>query len=195
MLAELNQKILGLTTPYQPCARESLPEIPTTHFPATGNATVDKWQKLYESPNLDIRVRAATALIAQADTPLTLLLSILDQLWHQGLVSSLEKAFLKRRGKDMVEAMLVRLNSPERYLREFDCTVLGNSQDFAATPRLLRMLDDPQLMVRRAAALAIGSLKDVSAIPVLQRELAARQSDDSNVIFALKYALHELGSS
>ncbi len=58
---------------------------------------------------------------------------------------------------------------------------------------LLHMINDPQMMVRRAAGFALSRLKDASAIPELKRQFAARQNDDTNVVWALRTALESLG--
>jgi HEAT repeat protein len=56
--------------------------------------------------------------------------------------------------------LFLRLRSPDSFIREMACEVLGSLGDRAATKHLIEMLNDPYLMVRRAAAFALGSLKD-----------------------------------
>jgi hypothetical protein len=55
------------------------------------------------------------------------------------------------------------------------------------------MIDDPRIMVRRAAGFALAFLKDPSAIPELRRQRAARRNDDVNVVWGLECALQALG--
>ena len=193
LLAQLNQRLLGLSTPHRPRDRESIFTTHASNHPPTGNSNLDKWLTLYSSTNPDIRVRAATALIPRPDVPLPILLDILDNLSYYGLGASTEKALLNRKGSDLVNAMIARLDSTDEFIREVACNVLGRSGDSAATPHLLRMIDDPHLMVRRAAGFALSCLKDSSAIPELKRQFVARQNDDINVVWALRTALEFLG--
>ena len=140
-------------------------------------------------------MRAAIALIARSDVPLTILLDILDTLAHRGLGASTEKVLLNRADVDLPCAMIARLDSPDQFIREVACNVLGRSGDSAATRHLLRMIDDPQMTVRRAAGFALFQLKDASAIPELKRQFAARRNDDTNVVWALQTAMQALGVS
>jgi HEAT repeat protein len=122
-----------------------------------------------------------------------ILLDILDNLSHHGLGASTEKALLKRQDPELLNAMIARLASSNPFIREVACHVLGQSSHSSATPHLLRMIDDPHMMVRRAAGFALSQLKDSSAIPELKRQLAARRNDDTNVVWALQTALETLG--
>lgn len=193
LLAELNQRLLGISTPHETRDREPITAAEAPQQPGTGNARLDKWLSLYQSRNPDVQIRAAKVLIGRADTPLPILLHILDKLSHQGLGAAAERALLHRRGSDLVNAMIARLNSSNEFIRQVACNVLGHSADTAATPHLLRMIDDPHVMVRRAAGFALAHLKDLTAVPGLKRQYAARRDDDINVVWALQTALQSLG--
>jgi HEAT repeat protein len=195
MLAKLNERLLGISTPHHPRSREPIAATQTPHQRTSGNSALDKCLSLYRSANPDIRSRAAGALIARPDVPLTILLDILDNLSHYGLGASTERALLKRQDPELLNAMIARLESPDGFIREVACNFLGRSNSSAATPHLLRMIDDPHMMVRRAAGLALSRLKDSSAIPELKRQFAARRNDDTSVVWALRRALETLGVS
>lgn len=195
ILAQLNERLLGISTQHHRRKHETITAPKTPHLQTSGNSGLDKWLTLYGSANIDIRIRAATALIARSDVPLTILLDILDTLSHHGLGASTEKTLLKRTDVDLLSAMIARLDSPDHFVREVACNVLGRSGDSTATRHLLRMIDDPQMMVRRAAGFALSRLKDPSAIPELTRQFAARRNDDTNVVWALRTALETLGVS
>lgn len=172
---------------------DAIPCSATVQIAPTGNPILDKWLLLYSSRNADVRIRAANALIRRADAPIRVLAEILDQLSCFGLGAAVQKALLKRSGSELMLAMIGRLASRDQFIREVACSVLGRSADPAATPHLLRMLDDPHMMVRRAAGFALAALKDAAAIPELTRQLAARRNDDCNVVAAIEIALRELG--
>jgi len=193
LLAELNQRLLGLSTPHESRNRESVPKTHDSHQRRTGDTRIDKWLSLYASKNPEIRIRAATALIRHDDAPLSILLDILDTLSHHGLGAATERALFNHNESDLVTAMIGRLDSNDQFIREVACNVLGNSANYSVTPHLLRMIDDPHLMVRRAAGFALSRLKDSSAIPELKRQFAARRNDDINVVWALQTALESLG--
>ena len=193
LLAKLNERLLGISTPHLPRNREQIAETPTPYQRTSGNSRLKKWLTLYRSADLDIKIRAASALIGRTDTPLNTLLDILDKLSRHGLGAATERALLKCQDLELLNAMIARLDSPDQFIREVACNVLGQSSNSAATPHLLRMIDDPHTMVRRAAGLALASLKDSSAIPELMRQFAARQNDDTNVVGALRKALKALG--
>lgn len=155
---------------------------------------LDKWLKLYESSNTAIRIRAANALLHRGrDTPLSVLLNILDELSHHGLGAGAEKALLKRDDRELYDEMVKRIDSADWFIREVACNVLGKLGNFAATPHLLGKLDDPHIMVRREAGFALAFLQDTNAIPELKRQYKKRQNDDINVRFALETALRSLG--
>lgn len=195
MLAKLNERLLGISTPHHPQSREPIAATQAPRERTSGNSGLDKWLALYGSANPEIRIRAAGALIERSEVPLTTLLDILDTLAHHGLGASTEKALLKRQDPELLKAMIARLDSSDQFIREVACNVLGQSNNSAATPHLLRMIDDPHVMVRRAAGLALSRLKDSSAIPELKRQFAARRNDDTNVVWALRIALETLGVS
>lgn len=193
VLAQLNKELLGLSTPHRRRTHEPI-AAPKTSYPHTsGSPDLNQWLTLFHSTNVDIRVRSATALIARPDVPLTVLLEILDTLSDHGLGASTEKALIKRTDVGLLGAMIARLDSPDPFIREVACNVLGRSGDSTATRHLLRMIDDPHIMVRRAAGFALSWLEDPSAIAELKRQFAARQNDDINVVWALETALKSLG--
>jgi HEAT repeat protein len=155
---------------------------------------LNHWLKLYESRKPAIKARAARGLLGRSsETPLTILLNILDTKWGEGLGADVEKALLERRDPELVPEMISRLKSPDPFIREVACVVLGKSGDRRATPHLLRMLDDPRMWLRRQAAFALAFLEDPAAIPELKRQYVRRQNDDINVKFGLETALKSLG--
>ena len=88
--------------------------------------------------------------------------------------------------------MIQRLTSPDDFIREVACNVLGKSENWNATQHLIAMLDDPNMMVRRAAGFALAFLGDPSALETLRRQFDARQNDDVNVRWALETAIQKL---
>jgi len=192
LLNELNQKLLGVSMSPRHSASEPV-VVRGTYCPHICSETaLDKWLRLYRSHTAFIKVRAAYALVNCSNTPLPILLDILDNLSQRGLGAATEKALLKRRDAAIVGEMLARLNSTEPFLREVACRVLGHTKNPAATSHLLRMIDDSHVMVRRAAGFALGELEDSSARPELERQLTVHENDDPNVLFALQSALRSL---
>jgi HEAT repeat protein len=157
--------------------------------------TLENWLKLYDSPNREVRIRAAGHLLNgyAAEMPVDVLLEILDTLSHEGLGADAQKVLLARQGSSVFDAMVARLQFPDRFIRETACTVLGRSGNTAATPYLLSALSDPVMMVRRAAGFGLAFLRDPNSVPELLRHYAAARHDDINVRFALEAALKELG--
>ena len=155
--------------------------------------TVEQWLQLYTSEDPAIRVRAGQGLLNRGDEiPLPVLLNILDNLCDQGLGAATEKVLKRRRDESLVQEMISRLSSPNHFIREVACEVLGSLGDPAATSHLLEMLNDPYLMVRRAAAFALGSLKDPASVSELKRQYLLQQGD-LNMQLAIGSALNELG--
>ena len=151
-----------------------------------------KWQQLFRSANRDIRLRAASAMLERQDTPVPILLEILDRHSHDGLGVHVERALLGRAAADLHDAMVERLSSPDDFVREVACTILGQSEDKRATRPLLGMLDDSHMMVRRAAGWALAALGDPSALVPLQRLQELRTSEDINVRMAIEAAIQKL---
>lgn len=152
---------------------------------------LEKWLKLFGSPNTEIRRRATIALVEREDTPLPVLFQIFDERGGRKIVERLcrspEREFVRARIRE-------RLESPTPFHRELACEVLGHQGDPRDTARLLECIDDTQLMVRRAAGFALAKLGDRSALPELHRQLRARSGDDINVRFALKCAIKTLSA-
>ena len=188
ILDELNERLYGITRPAIAAESPPLPNrIPVER--TGGESALATLLRLYDSKKPHIRLRAAKALIRKPDAPLTTLLDILDHLSHFGLGAKTEQALLKRQGDELLSAMIARLSSADDFIREVACHVLGNLNNRAATPHLLRMLDDPYMMVHRQAAFAVAQLADRSAITELRRQLAARRNDDINVVMAIECAI------
>jgi HEAT repeat protein len=159
--------------------------------------SIQEWLKLYDSRNRKIKIRAARGLLGHAEeVPLPILIEILENLSWEGLGTSVEKALLKRKDPEVVPMMIGLLASKDSFVREVACKVLGYSADKRATPHLLRRINDSNMLVRRAAAFALGALKDPSCVRKLKRQyLFHRIFDDWNVIFALRSALKSLGQT
>ena len=88
--------------------------------------------------------------------------------------------------------MIVLLDSKDDFVREVACNVLGRSGGKLAAPHLLRMLDDPRMMVRRAAGFGLAFLKDLTSLPALRQRMERHKHDDTNVVAALQCALSSL---
>ena len=129
-----------------------------------------------------------------SEAPLAILLDILDSLSYEGLGATVQRALQNRSDRELLGEMIARLDSPDNFIREVACSVLGRSGNLAASEHLLRMIDDAHYGVRRAAVFALGELKDPDAIPVLERQLSQQRSDDINVVMALEWALRNLGA-
>ncbi|NLX98839.1 MAG: hypothetical protein GXY83_22005 [Rhodopirellula sp.] len=81
------------------------------------------------------------------------------------------------------------LRCPVASVRQQAAQRLGRIGDPAATPELIRAMEDPEKTVRREAAKALGSIKDDRAVPALCKALA---DSDANVRFYAAYALGEI---
>lgn len=156
--------------------------------------TVEQWLKLYEHEDPSLRIRAGQGLLQRGhEVPLPVLLNILDSLCDKGLGAETEKVLKRRRDKELGPEMVLRLRSPNHFIREIACGVLGSMEDRSGTKYLLNMLNDPYLMVRRAAALALGELKDPASASELKRQYLLQKSD-LNMELAIGSALRELES-
>jgi hypothetical protein len=191
ILAELNRELLELSTPHVPRARETLPPLTLPDIIAA-SAKSARWFALYRSTNRAIRLRAAKALLDRADTPDIVVLDILDTLAHFGLGAATLRELRRRASPELAPRMIDRLDARDEFVREAACDVLGRCQDKSATPHLLRMVDDPVMSVRSAAARALGLLKDVAAVTVLRQQLANRPKDNSEVVWALELAIRDI---
>ena len=98
------------------------------------------------------------------------------------------------RRPELVDAMVSRLQSPAPFVREVACTVPGRKGGRELTDVLLAALDDPSLMVCRAAGIALSYVRDPSSIPRLLARYRASANDDINVRVAMERALDELGA-
>jgi|SRR5665213_739596 len=157
---------------------------------------IQEWLRLYSSQNRQVKLRAAHGLLHRAEeAPLGLLVEILETLSREGLGAYAERALLKRRDAEVPPKMIVLLESKDHFAREVACNVLGHFGDRTATPHLLRMIDDPHIMVRRAAGFGLAFLKDPSSLPELKDQYGRHRDDDSNVVMALKCALQSLGAT
>jgi HEAT repeat protein len=158
--------------------------------------TVQDWLRFYWSENTAIRVRAANVLLERAvDVSLDVLIEIFESLSCKGLGARAERALLQRRDKELVPKLIVMLQSKDHFVREVACNVLGQFGDKAATPHLLRMIDDPYVMVRRAAGFGLAFMKDPSSLAELKKQYERHRNDDSNVVMALQCALQSLGET
>jgi HEAT repeat protein len=124
--------------------------------------------------------------------PLPVLLEILDELHDQGLGAATERVLRSRRDPELLPEMIRRLRSPSPFVRVVACGVLGGFGDRSATPHLLAALDDPALMVRRAAGFGLACLRDPASGPAMLRHYEER-AEEINVRMALESALQALG--
>jgi len=154
---------------------------------------IQDWIRMYSSTNRDVRLRAAKGLLGRSeDAPLDLLIDILMNLSHEGLGANTERALLERNDPELVPRMIGLLESHDDFVRQVACTVLGRSRDVTATPHLLRMVDDSNVMVRRAAGFGLAFLKDRSALEEVTRLHDRRRDDDIDVVMALECAMKSL---
>lgn len=160
--------------------------------PANLMKTVEQWLKLYASENSSVKIRAAEGLLKRSDeVSLSVLLNILDNASDNGLAAETERVLKRRSDEELGQEMIARLKSPNNFIREVACGVLGSLRERSATRHLLQLLNDPYLMVRRAAALALRELKDPASVPELKRQYALQKSD-LNMELAIGSALREL---
>jgi HEAT repeat protein len=154
---------------------------------------VDEWLRFLPSANPTVRYRAAEGILRHGDTvPLPVLLEILDELHDHGLGAEIERVLRIRRDPELVAEMIRRLRSPSQFVREVACGVLGGLGDRSATPHLLAALDDPAMMVRRAAGFGLAFLADPACGPAVLQHYQGR-AEDSNVRMALESALQAAG--
>lgn len=157
---------------------------------------IQEWVRMYSSQNREVKLRTAYVLLQRAEeSPLELLVEVLEEFCQDGLGANAEKALLKRRDAEVVSKMIALLESKDHFVREIACNVLGRFGDRRATPHLLRMIDDPYMMVRRAAGFSLAFLKDPLSLPELRNQCERHSQDDSNVIAALSCALQSLGET
>ncbi|MEN6451737.1 MAG: HEAT repeat domain-containing protein [Thermoguttaceae bacterium] len=157
---------------------------------------IDEWIALYRSTNPTVRLRAAEALLRRPkEVPLRLLLDIFLAKREGVLHVDPGKALMQCADPELVPEMIALLNSEDRFVRATACDVLGNAGDYIATPHLLRMLDDPEWMVRWRAGFALASLKDSSAREQLRSIYERRKNDEYNIVWAIRCALQALGET
>jgi HEAT repeat protein len=155
---------------------------------------IQEWIQLYSSKNREVKLRAAQGILERAEqAPLALLIEILETLSHEGLGAKAERALLKRSDAELVPQMISLLDASDGFVREAACNILGRFGDKAAVSHLLRMIDDPVMMVRRAAGFSLSFLKDPSSLPELRAKHEEHRDDDSNVLMAIKCAFQSLG--
>lgn len=154
---------------------------------------MDEWLRLFRSANPTVRHRAAEGLLRRGDgVPLPVLLEILDDLHDHGLGAATEGLLRTRRDPELAAEMIRRLRSPSQFVREVACGVLGGLGDRSATPHLLAALDDPAMMVRRAAGFGLAFLADPACGPAVLRHYQGR-AEDINVRMGLECALQAVG--
>lgn len=154
---------------------------------------MDEWLRMFRSSNPTVRHRAAEGLLRRGNAaPLPVLLEILDELHDNGFGAATERVLRTRRDPELVVEMIDRLRSPAQFIREVACGVLGRLGDRSATPHLVATLDDPALMVRRAAGFGLAFLADPSCGPAVLRHYEGRD-EDANVRMALEAALEAVG--
>ena len=157
---------------------------------------IDDWIRTFSSTKRKIRVRAANVLLDRAAfVPLDVLIAILKEFSSEGLGARTEKALSQCRDPERVSSVIELLETKDSFVRQVACAVLGQFGDRRATPHLLRMLDDPEMMVRRAAGFALAVLKDPSCVSELREQYDRHQNDNTNVLMAIQCALKSLGEN
>jgi len=156
--------------------------------------TIDDWIQLFKSKNRSVRIRAAKGILERShEAPLSILIEILVSFSYEGLGAKTEQALIDRSDRELVSPMIELLSSADPWLREAACRILGHSGNTVATAHLLRMLDDPHVMVRRAAGFGLAYLKDQASLEQLRKLYERHKQDDINVVMALQCALKSLG--
>lgn len=156
--------------------------------------TLEEWLRKYESENRLIRIRSAVVLLDQPDrVPLNVLIDILVSLSYEGLGAKATRVLCQRKDEGLVPEMIKLLGSEDPWLREAACKILGNTGNKKGTEYLLRMFNDPHVMVRRAAGFALASLKDRSCLEQVRKLRELHDKDDINVRIALDCVLQKLG--
>ena len=155
--------------------------------------SIEQWLAHFRSESIETRIRSARVLLQRADeTPLPVLLEILDLPTRHGLHWWAVRALQSGTEAALEAEMIGRLESPDPIRRGAAVNILGSMGTENAVQPLLRMIDDPQVMIRADAVAALDKLGDPSAIPVLERQLAGRQTDSVNVKWRLESALDRL---
>ncbi len=155
--------------------------------------SIEQWLAHFRSKTIETRVRAARVLLQRADeTPIPVLLEILDLPTRHGLHWRAVRALQSRTDAALETEMIGRLDAPDPIRRGAAVNILGSMGSEKAVQPLLRMIDDPEVMIRADAVAALHKLGDPSAIPELERQLAKRRDDDINVVWRLDGALDRL---
>jgi len=157
-------------------------------------AELAEWLEKFSSESRAIRLRAASHLVERDDTPLDVLLDIVEDDGElKGLGAKTQRALLAR-GDVEVSVWLALLSSPKSFAREVGCRGLAGSGHPACPPQLVELFDDPNPPVQRVAVYAAGSLGDPSVIATLRSRLDANSArSDVNIEMALRNALRALG--
>jgi epoxyqueuosine reductase len=127
--------------------------------------------------------------------------------WNQRFARHDEKKNAPERDQIAMPALIAELSlSPEEFNRKFTgspvkrakrqgylrnvAVALGNSGHVSAVPPLIKVLEtEPEPLIRRHAAWALGQMADENARRALQE--AAAQEDDSEVLAEIHTALGE----
>jgi len=149
---------------------------------------------MLKSPNILDRRDAIKALGSIGGAAIPPLIEALkttpDRFTHIYLVEELGKA-----GSTAVPYLLEVTTLPSKEARRGAVEALGHIRDSAAVNHLVTLMsDDPDILVRCAAAIALGRIGDTNVIPhlenLLQQELQADQVTDIIILLA---ALAQLG--
>lgn len=155
--------------------------------------SIEQWLAHFRSGTIEIKIRSARVLLQRADeTPLSVLLEILDLPTRHRLHWRAVRALQSRTDTALEAEMISRLGSPEPIKRGTAVNILGAMGSENAVQPLVSMIDDPQVMIRADAIAALHKLGDPSVIPALERQLANRQADSVNVKWRLELALDRL---
>lgn len=144
----------------------------------------DKWLSLFNSSNLDIRIRAArNLLIYHKNMSMNVLLEILDELHYKGLGADTERLILERRDPNLRLEMLKRVSSSSPFVREVACKYLKVCKNKDDLPILLSSLQDENNMVRLCAISAIREINEPSCAEELftsYKLFIENETDDLN---------------
>ncbi len=154
---------------------------------------VQKWIKFYNSPNIEVQMRALESIVNIDDKRiLPTLLDALPLFGHHGFGEQIVQALRRNHDESVVEPLILLLDHPNPSTVAGACRALGYIGDKKATKPVLNCLNHPTHFVQIAAAYAFANqnLVDPEAAPYLKEKL--RATDEANVNIPITWALRRL---
>ncbi|AFY40210.1 PBS lyase HEAT domain protein repeat-containing protein [[Leptolyngbya] sp. PCC 7376] len=110
---------------------------------------------------------------------------------RSAIVGAIAKIAADKGETEDFDALVNFLDDKSETVRCETAAVLGNLTHKPAIPKLIELLDHPEGITRKAAALALMKIKDTSVIPQLQTALEKEQDDTLQPIYKLAISLLE----